>query len=224
MIFPNKDDKFEDRTITGVTTHENGWEIDMDGWGLFINKPSTVEPKLGMSIRTYGLLGQPVRGVFLDGKKIFYRTEEEENKRHAETVAISQTKKKTDFEPGRAAYEAQVAALPEVFQRRIKKFQDTNPNFDWEFGGYEVFCCEQALAFATAIPDKDKLIEWSKLDWEEQKKQVPALDDGHSGNTFGASVRLAYHYLTEQENVVREHGALVTLVGCQNYGYPHPDS
>lgn len=46
-------------------------------------------------------------------------------------------------------------------------------------------------------------------------------DDGHSGNTFGCAARLAYHYLTEQENIVREHGALVPLVGCEKYGCPH---
>jgi hypothetical protein len=33
------------------------------------------------------------------------------------------------------------------------------------------------------------------MEWDEQKKLVPGLDDGHSGNTFGMACRLAIAYL-----------------------------
>lgn len=38
---------------------------------------------------------------------------------------------------------------------------------------------------------------------------------------IGLALRLAYWYLTKRENVVREHGALVPLVGCEAYGCTH---
>lgn len=220
--YPQNDSKYQDETITQVREGDDGWEIGIRGSAFFyLSKPSPVEPKVGMTCRTYGLMGHPIRGVFLDGQQVYYRTEEEESKRHAEEVAASDVKKKADFEANRAVYETRVAALPEIFRRRIKKFQDTNPDFDWEFGGYELFVCEQAWVFVTTLGTLEALDAWNKLPYEKQKEQVPALDDGHSGNTFGCAVRLAYHYLTEQENVVREHGALVPLVGCDRYGCDH---
>jgi hypothetical protein len=44
---------------------------------------------------------------------------------------------------------------------------------------------------ADALGDEPAIDEFVKMDWEEQKKWVPGLDDGHSGNTFGGSVALA---------------------------------
>lgn len=40
---------------------------------------------------------------------------------------------------------------------------------------------------------------------------------------FGFAVRLAYWYVTDPGAVVAEHGALTPLVGCGDYGCPHPD-
>jgi hypothetical protein len=56
------------------------------------------------------------------------------------------------------------------------------------------------------------------LDWEAQKTIVPDLDDGHSGNTFGAALCLAHLYLTEPEAVAGVMGALAPLVGSEEYG------
>jgi len=51
--------------------------------------------------------------------------------------------------------------------------------------GYNRFCCEQGITIAESLRNKDSIIEFTKLNWDEQKKLVPGLDDGHSGNTFG---------------------------------------
>jgi hypothetical protein len=61
--------------------------------------------------------------------------------------------------------------------------------------GYNRFCCEQGIIIAESLRTKDKIFEFNKMGWDEQKKLVPGLDDGHSGNTFGMACRLAIAYL-----------------------------
>lgn len=66
-----------------------------------------------------------------------------------------------------------------------------------------------------------KLYGWinkMELDYEKQIQKVPDLDEGHSGNSFGVSCRLAYWFIKEPEYVYKEHGALCPLIGCKNYG------
>lgn len=77
--FPN-DDNFEDTTIAAVRPEASGWSIERaDGWSFYVAKDSPVEPKKGMAARFYGKgIGSVVRGLFLDGQKVFYRTEAEQ--------------------------------------------------------------------------------------------------------------------------------------------------
>jgi hypothetical protein len=85
-MFPPNDEAFEDLQIaTAKKEKSGGWSITRtDGWSLFIDASSPVEPLPGMAARFYGDgIGRPVRGVFLDGTKIYYRTEKEQ-KEHEE--------------------------------------------------------------------------------------------------------------------------------------------
>lgn len=79
--FPADDTQFEEVKIKSVEgDRENGWSLDRtDGWSFFVDAGSPVEPKPGMVARIYGRgIGAPMRGVFLDGVKVFYRTESED--------------------------------------------------------------------------------------------------------------------------------------------------
>jgi len=106
-----------------------------------------------------------------------------------------------------------------VFRQRIKKFTLTKP--DWEHAPYEVFCCREAVKIAKTLKTAEKVREFKDLDVDEQYKTVK-LAKGHSGNTFGMSVVLAYDYLSNPDAVILEHGALTVLIGCPEYGCPHP--
>src|SRR4051812_35458468 len=80
------DTSFQDTIITKVE-HEGsagGWFVTKDdGWSLFVPPETTVRPTVGMKIRTYGHgIGSAIRGIFLDGVKVFYRTEEEDAAKH----------------------------------------------------------------------------------------------------------------------------------------------
>lgn len=57
-----------------------------DGWTLGINDPG-FEPKAGQSARFYGPgIGQPVRGVVIDGRVCYYRTPDEEEQHFRDSL------------------------------------------------------------------------------------------------------------------------------------------
>jgi len=232
MAFPY-DHQFEENEITEVQgTTEDGWVLHFNSMCFTCppktdqDEPVNPQPAVGDIARMYGRgFGYTVRGLYLNDQRIFYRTEAEDEQKHQEWCLEQKQNKRADFEANREERDRQVAALPEIFQRRIQKFRDNNPEFRWEYEPYEVFCCEQAVLFARKFPTAEQLQAFAKMSWEEQLLHFTEEErkgfEEHSGNTFGAAVRLAYHYVTNQENVYREHGSLVGLVGCQEYGCSH---
>jgi hypothetical protein len=235
-MFPPNDDRYLEHVVDHTYEDDQGYEIHMEpdahskavgltsGPMFYLQKPVPVVPEKGMTVRTYGLMGEAIRGVFLNGVKVYYRTVAEDKAAHAKWVAEDNIRKQEAFEQVREDHDRRIAALPEVFQKRFKKFWDNNPDFRWKFESYELMVCEQAWLLVCCLGTEENLHKWWELkDYAEQLKQVPGLDPGHSNNSIGITVRLAHHYLTNPDNVVAEHGALVYLVGCKEYGCPHPD-
>lgn len=74
-MYPN-DSQYEDSTISRVSKTDSGWSVTRaDGWSLFVPGTSPVVPAVGMSIRYYGEgIGRPIRGLFIDGQKVYYYT------------------------------------------------------------------------------------------------------------------------------------------------------
>lgn len=83
-MYPQHDDQFEDVYLSKVTKQDGGWSVQRsDGWGFYIPGDSPITPEDGMPARFYGKgIGHTVRGLFLAGAKVFYRTEEEEKAHH----------------------------------------------------------------------------------------------------------------------------------------------
>lgn len=226
------DFEFEDHLITEVRGNpEQGWSLDMNGMCFHCpNVSDTGEPvnppAAGMTARLYGKgLGYTVRGLYLNDQRVFYRTPEQEEQKHREWCAEQKRERLAAFEANRDEMDRRFAALPEVFQRRIQKFRNANPDFRVEYENYEMFCCEQAVIYARMFPTVEALSTFYELPWEQQIAKFEGEQrnafDGHSGNTLGFACRLANHYITNPENVYREHGALTPMVGCQEYGCPH---
>jgi hypothetical protein len=215
---------FEDTTIVGVTDEENGWAIEQArGWHFYVPKSYGVEPKVGDTARFYpGGIGRSVRGLVINGQVLYYRTEDDDRARFEQEMAERDQERRRAFDTQRADHDRRISALPEVFQRRIAKFQQANPDFRWKHEGYELMCCEQAVLFAGTLKAVDAIDAFHKMTWEKQKEAVPGLDEGHSGNSFDFACRLARSYLTDPEWVYLDHGALVMLTGCEEYGCPHP--
>lgn len=80
-MFPANDDQHEETHVHEVTAEAGGgWTIKRgDGWSFFVPADSPIAPQAGMLARFYGKgVGFSVRGLYLAGVKVFYRTEAEE--------------------------------------------------------------------------------------------------------------------------------------------------
>ena len=217
------DTEYEDKRLTSVQASGDGYYITSEAGWCFYCPGGVVEPKVGDTARYYGRgIGFPVRGLAINGVTVFYQTPAEFEAAEQEKFRRWDEEKRQKFEEHRAEHDERITALPEVFRRRLARFQQNNPAFRWQHEEYELFCCEQAIAIASHLPTRDEILFFNGLDFDAQKEKVPELSDGHSGNTFGASVRLAIHYVTEPENVVREHGAHCPMLGCREYGCVPP--
>jgi hypothetical protein len=185
-----------------------------------------VVPKAGDCLRLCGSFGRPVRGFIVNGVLVSYRTQAEERERHRLMVEEMQAKRLREFEEkGRAELDAKYAALPPIFQQRIDKFRHNNPDFRWQYEGYEMFCCTEAVKLARHLGTADAVEHYRTLAFKEQDAidKAAGVSDDHSGNTHGAMVALAYLYLKQPDAVRQMHGALAPLVGSFQYGCIPPD-
>lgn len=206
--------------VKSIGEEPDGWSIGReDGWSFFVPRAAGVVPRVGMEARFYGEgVGAIVRGLVLDGQVVFYRTEDEENIDAARRVREHELKKIADFEEKRAEYDAQYAALPPEFQRRLDGFRHRNRDFRWRHEPYELFACMEAVKIARALGSVDAVRLFAKAPWEEQKKMVPTISPDHSGNTFEVACGLAALSMDHPERVEQAHGALCPLLGCEEYG------
>jgi hypothetical protein len=214
-------DQYQDYVLEKVEPYKDdtGFEIYFDDCTVFGIPNVGIIPQVGQIVRLYGKgFGYTVRGVDIDGQEVFYRNEAEEEKRFNEYLVEEKKKRLEKFAVNKEKYFADITVLPEVFQNRFDKFRNHNPDFDVDYGDYELFCCQQGVAIANAFEIDENICNWAKLDWEKQKEQFPELAEGHSGNTFDTAVMLARLYVSQPELVTEFHGALAALVGCEVYG------
>lgn len=220
--YPLNDNDYEDHIIENVIKSDNGYEIRFDKCVCFYLPNPPIEPKIGMVFRQYPAgLGYMIRGSFINGKKVFYRTKKEQEDKHKQEIIESENKRQAIFEINKNKLDERFNSLPDVFQKRILKYRNANPNFRRDYEEYELFCCEQAILIANHFKSAISIDKWAKATDSKQKNDFPELSDRHSGNTFGCSCLLAKVYLTKPELVIEQHGALTPLVGCKEYGCPH---
>lgn len=223
----------------GVITHVDpyatgpGWSVSWgDGMGCGVRDVG-ITPKVGDTLTTFGQFGHTFHGQALNGEVLWYLTVEDEEAERQANITKADQDKRDRFEADRARLDATYESLPDTFKERIDKFRRTNPDWRWQWESYEMFACTEALKIAsycsiTRLADTDdgheptadeNLAAYRELPYDDQKKA--GIDDGHSGNTFGFACRLAHWWVTDPGMVVIEHGALTTLVGCEDYGCPH---
>lgn len=214
--YPKHDDEWSESKITEVKAN-GGFHLEEGHW-FTVPEDSPIVPKTGMIARMYGKgLGYSVRGLFLDGKCVYYRTPEEEAKRHRQWVAEEEAKDRAEFEKQRESIDARYDALPECFRKRIDKFCDNNPEFRWKYESYELFVCEEAVKIAKALKTDKAIADWKKGNPFSDSRVDISHD--HSGNTFGFAVLLAHFFVRgEEEKIIGWHGALAPLVGSKEYG------
>lgn len=217
------DKQFQEHKIEQVEPARDGsWAVMFDSClTLWVtSEHCKVAPQVGETLRSYGRgFGYEVRGIAINGRVYRYRTEAEAAQDHKDAVAEQKRKKAEEYEAKRADFDARVAALPESLRLRIERFRALGENeWRYEFEPYELFTCEQAAAFAEACGTVEEVNAFHGLPYEEQRRRIPKMRDGHSGNTFGQACALACCLITSPEVVVKMHGALCPLVGCETYG------
>lgn len=240
LIESAQDPEFDVREISEVKlsadVYENGtadyYSITCtDHMGCIVDGKWGIVPKVGDTIKIWGRFGRTIRGMEINGTLLFFKTEEQEQVEHQRAVAKKEAEDaqawQDDTDNQRTVYESELASLPQVFQDRIKKFRDNNPDFDWKHGPYELSPCVDAVKIAEWVKtqdpkDADEIFEQIKRIEEPEVWKAIGMFDGHSGNTAGMAKRLAYLYLTDPETVVLEHAAISPLLGCDVVGCPHP--
>ncbi len=221
-------DRGQTHTLTKVEKYGDGdFSLSADHTGFGLDGKYGVEPKIGDVVTIYTHQGSLIHGFDLNGEPVYYRTRAEVDEDRRRGTEEAQRKRDEEFEAEREQRDAAFDALPPIFKQRIVWFRQHNPRFRQNFEPYEMSACVDAVKLAEWAETQDDSGEaiqrFHKLGYEEQKATVPGLAyDQHSGNSFGFAVRLAYHFVTVPENVYQEHGAMVPLVGCEEYGCVHP--
>lgn len=222
------DGDWHEYPLERVERYDGGWEIGFDGCYVtgIADELNTrgVVPRIGDLYRFYGDSWGPNRGRAIAGQVLWYETPEEHRDRTLRELAERKRLERERFYASEHDdYVQRRDALPEVFRERITKREANNPDFDWEYGQYELFCCEQALLIANALGTVEAIETFYGQDWDQQKQTVPGLDEGHSGNTFGCACSLARWYLANPSQVPLMYGALSPLVGSAAYGDLAPE-
>ena len=201
-----------------------GYSISMQGTGFGIshkNLGRVKPPEVGDMIKLY-TRGSTIRGVDLRGKPLYYKTDAELDAEHEQWKIEHKAKKRKTFEKERRKLDRDFASLPDVFQRRISWFRANNPDFRWDLEAYEMAVCVDAVKIAEACGTEAKVRQFQKRSYKKQHELIPDLYDGHSGNSFGAAINLAWLYLKNPLFVIAEHGSMTPLTGCEEFGCAHP--
>lgn len=198
----------------------DGWTVHTEeGYSFSIDKSQRFDadpPRAGDPITVHSL-GTKVLGVDLRGERLYLKSEREDRLEWLLFRASWRRRRREVFARDRERLDREYEALPDVLRARIDRFRDADPEFRVEAEGYEMAAVADAPKIARAVgadlgePGPDgyptdvpaeragaAMDEFRDLDYERQRELVPDLNEGHSGNTFGAATGLAYRLLTGQ--------------------------
>lgn len=174
--YPN-DDQFREETITSVSKEENGSFVITceDGWSMWCGKDWTEEPLVGQRVRFYGEgIGRPVRGLFIDGKRVWYRTAaEDKDHTNKELYGADATEWLARWDAGKSVWSIEMGGLGPGYEQCI-----------------QIVAAEVLRWMLANKPDLAS--EWSNHDGP-MSKAVSKLTEplGLSGAQWGAGVNLA---------------------------------
>lgn len=221
------DDEREEGTLTKVepseTADEHGhsWYsvTSSSGWSIGVSDEYGVAPKVGDTFVTWGRIGRPVRGQAINGQVLYYRTPDEQRAEDQRQSDKAKSERIAEYEGKRADYDARVLLLPAPLRERIEGFRAFGGDaWRWSSEPYEMCCCEEAARLVARFVTGEEIEAFGKLEHHQQKMVHPNMDDGHSGNTWGMSLRLAYYLASEPVAVPKLHAAICPLLGCEDAG------
>lgn len=183
-MYPKDDNQFEVMQIKSVQRHQNGeYTITRaDGWSFGI-QDTPIEPRPGMIARFYGKgIGSPVRGLFIDGHKIFYRAEEEDKEsRKKQLYGESAEEWLRRWDAGKTVWTIEMGGLGPGYEQAIH------------------IACAEILRHLLHIGYDSGHWEVSEEFWNLDRKQIEEASFkneeiaklGLSGAQYGAALNLA---------------------------------
>ena len=215
------DTEREEGILERVDGPERGWYsvTSSHGWSCGVSAEYGVEPKVGDRFITWGSFGRPIRGQAINGRVLYYRTPDEQRAEDAKALDRMKSERIAEYKGKRADFDVRVAALPAPLRERVEGFRAHGGDaWRWSHEAYEMACCEEAARIAARFGTGDAIKAFAALGHDEQKAAHPDMDTGHSGNTWGMSLRLAWLLAEKPDLLAKEHGALCPLVGCEDCG------
>lgn len=185
-MFPENDDQFEDTMISKVEPSDGGgWYITKDdSWSCFVPADSPIEPSAGMTIRLYGKgIGYAFRGMFLNGERVFYRTETEDAEhRDIELYGADAREWLRRWDAGQSVWTIEMGGLGPGYEQCI-----------------HIVCAEVLRYwFDSSVTSDDfatdescKAVSDRTREWSFQNETIKKL--GLSGAQYGAAVNIAGH-------------------------------
>jgi hypothetical protein len=181
IMYPENDSEYEDRRIDAVEGSDaDSYAITCDGWTLYCGNGCPAVPEVGQTARMYGHgIGSPVRGLFINGVRVWYRTEAEDRAHHErELYGADCADWLTRWDGGRGVWSIEMGGLGPGYEQAI-----------------QITMAECLRWFVANKPDaalwSDK-DEWAKTRDALEKAMHPVVDPlGLSGAQWGAAVNLA---------------------------------
>jgi len=177
--FPN-DNEFQDHTITEVTPGDNGYHLGLKGFGLWCPYFEGPAPSVGDTLRVYSKgFGHAFRGLFINGRKVFYRTEaEDEDYRENEMYGADAADWLKRWDEGRSVWSVEMGGIGPGYEQCI-----------------QIVAAEVVRFLLKANPHSQDLIDNYKDRWSDEidkalfaDKRIDAL--GLSGAQAGAGKQL----------------------------------
>jgi len=180
--YPENDLSFEDHEIKEIKDTENYWQISVGDYWLGLDKSeSSLIPEVGMKARLYGGFGYPVRGVFLNGDKFYYRTEEEQ-KIHNQINSYGKDAKDwlARWDKGDSVWSIEMGGMGPGYEQAIQITAAELLRFLLE-KKYDIKSWEDE---ATSKRDRDEI--------HKASLEIPKIKDlGLSGAQYGAALNIA---------------------------------
>src|ERR1035437_7678603 len=147
------DNQFQSHKLKSVKDSGDYWELETEDSGSLLSpKISNFTPTAGMIAKFYGKgFGYSVRGIEIDGNIMRYRTPAQAEEDHKKMCEKMDKDRQKEFKKNKKNLDKDYKNLPIIFQQRIDKFRNNNPNFRWEYEPYEMFCCKEAVKIAKAL-------------------------------------------------------------------------
>jgi hypothetical protein len=212
-------DQFRDYVVTEVDADESGnsWGLTLsDNSGMSLDRanfdrdvPRDLAPRAGDRVRLYGH-GYDIRGVDLNGRQLYYRTQLESEMQQWRTTIDSTLEQRERFRRQREELDAKVAALSPQLQARIERLRAEDPDFRWKWEALMLVIYVAADRIAESVCRENgwtlgdvgelealRAIEaFRMLSVDEQEARIPQVHDCQSGASWRETCELAMALLS----------------------------